>query len=44
MIKWMRRDIWRIKCHKDILAMDVRLDGVTASEVEALAEQQAKEP
>ena len=43
MIKWTRRDIWRMKCHKDILAMDVRQDGVSASEVEVLADQSANE-
>jgi hypothetical protein len=32
----VRRDIWRLKCHRDILAMDVRLDGLSASELEKL--------
>lgn len=32
-IKWTRRDIWRTKCHKDILALDVQVDGVSASEI-----------
>lgn len=41
-IKWARRDIWRMKCHKDILAMDVQQDGVSAAELEMLAEQQAE--
>lgn len=40
-IKWLRRDIWRMKCHKDLLAMDVLQDGVSAAEVEILAEHQA---
>lgn len=35
-IKWLRRDMWRLKCHRDILAMDVRIDGMTASELERL--------
>lgn len=26
MLKWVRRDIWRIKCHRDILARDLELD------------------
>ena len=42
-IKWTRRDIWRMKCHKDILAMDVRQDGVSANELEVLADQSANE-
>ncbi|KAK5127898.1 hypothetical protein LTR85_005015 [Meristemomyces frigidus] len=36
MIKWSRRDIWRMRCHKDVLAMDVHQDGVSASELQAL--------
>ena len=35
-IKWLRRDMWRMKCHRDILAMDVRIEGMTASELEKL--------
>ena len=35
-IKWSRRDVWRLKCCRDVLAMDVRLDGVTAQELEKL--------
>ena len=35
-IKWTRRDIWRLKAHKDILAMDVQQDGVSADELRAL--------
>lgn len=26
MLKWVRRDIWRMKCHRDILARDLDLD------------------
>ncbi|KAF2767225.1 hypothetical protein EJ03DRAFT_251760, partial [Teratosphaeria nubilosa] len=40
-IKWVRRDIWRMKCHKDILALDVQQDGVSASELQVLTSQQA---
>ncbi|KAF2215379.1 hypothetical protein CERZMDRAFT_56955, partial [Cercospora zeae-maydis SCOH1-5] len=36
MIRWLRRDMWRMKCHRDILAMDVRIDGMTAAELEKL--------
>ena len=43
-IEWTRRDIWRMKCHKDILAMDVQQDGVSAPELEALAEQHSDAP
>ncbi|KAK3058919.1 hypothetical protein LTR09_000484 [Extremus antarcticus] len=39
-LKWRRRDIWRMKCYKDIIAMDVQQDGVSAEQIEALAEQQ----
>jgi hypothetical protein len=42
-LKWKRRDIWRIKCYKHILAMDVQQDGVSADEIEALAEQHVAE-
>jgi hypothetical protein len=41
MIKWLRRDTWRMRCHKDILAMDVHQDGVSASELQTLTAQQA---
>lgn len=27
MLKWVRRDIWRMKCHRDILAHDLEIDG-----------------
>ncbi|KAF2481722.1 hypothetical protein BDY17DRAFT_252649, partial [Neohortaea acidophila] len=44
-IKWTRRDIWRLKCHKDLLALDVQQDGLSASELEVLSEhQQITEP
>jgi len=39
-IKWVRRDIWRMRCHIDIIAMDVHQDGVSASELQALTQQQ----
>ncbi|KAK5174639.1 uncharacterized protein LTR77_001721 [Saxophila tyrrhenica] len=39
-LKWRRRDIWRMRAYKDILAMDVQQDGVSADQIEALAEQQ----
>lgn len=44
MIKWTRRDIWRMKCHKDILAMDVQQDGVSAGEIETLSSQPVEAP
>lgn len=43
-IKWTRRDIWRMKCHKDILAMDVQQDGVPVSEADVVSGQQADTP
>lgn len=43
MIKWMRRDIWRLKAHRDILAMDVRLDGLSASELEKIAQEESRQ-
>jgi hypothetical protein len=39
-IHWAMREIWRLKCHRDILAMDVRLDGLSASELEKLTRDQ----
>ena len=44
MIKWTRRDIWRMKCHKDILSMDVQQDGVPAGEIEHIATIRSEEP
>lgn len=43
-LKWSRRDIWRMKAYKDILAMDVQQDGVSANEIETLAEQRVELP
>ncbi|WPH03138.1 Hypothetical protein R9X50_00601300 [Acrodontium crateriforme] len=43
-IKWIRRDIWRMKCHRDILALDVQQDGVTAAELFALTADQPATP
>ncbi|KAK0919113.1 hypothetical protein LTR91_007753 [Friedmanniomyces endolithicus] len=40
MTKWLRRDIWRMKCNRDILALDVRLDGVSAQELQVITSQQ----
>lgn len=42
MVKWLRRDIWKMKCHRDVLAMDAQQDGVSASELQSMttAEQQ----
>ncbi|KAK3066690.1 hypothetical protein LTR53_016858, partial [Teratosphaeriaceae sp. CCFEE 6253] len=39
-IRWLRRDVWRLKCHRDILAMDVRVDGVEVRELVVAASQQ----
>ncbi|KAI7378475.1 hypothetical protein KC332_g17702 [Hortaea werneckii] len=43
-IRWVRRDIWRMKAHKDVLALDVQQDGVSASELQALTNQQHSAP
>jgi hypothetical protein len=43
-IKWLRRDMWRMKCHRDILAMDVRIDGMSAPELEKLMHSRLHEP
>ncbi|EME84483.1 uncharacterized protein MYCFIDRAFT_214757 [Pseudocercospora fijiensis CIRAD86] len=44
MIKWALRDIWRMKAHRDILAMDVRIDGLSASDLEKLTMSVPTEP
>lgn len=41
MVKWLRRDVWRRKCHRDILAMDVQQDGVSLAELQLMTSQQA---
>ncbi|GAB7348734.1 hypothetical protein MBLNU459_g7469t1 [Dothideomycetes sp. NU459] len=33
MLKWVRRDIWRTKCHRDILALDLEENGESADKV-----------
>ncbi|KAI7708357.1 hypothetical protein KC353_g11071, partial [Hortaea werneckii] len=43
-IRWVQRDIWRMKAHKDVLALDVQQDGVSASELQALTNQQHSAP
>ncbi|KAI7193307.1 hypothetical protein D0869_12072 [Hortaea werneckii] len=43
-IRWVRRDVWRMRAHKDILALDVQQDGVSASELQALTNQQHSAP
>ncbi|EME44892.1 hypothetical protein DOTSEDRAFT_70814 [Dothistroma septosporum NZE10] len=42
-IIWTRRDVWRMKCHRDIIAMDVRLDGYTEAELAKLASEHAQQ-
>jgi len=43
MIKWARRSIWRMRCHRDILAMDVQQDGLPAVELQSISiDQQAQ--
>lgn len=42
-ISWARRDIWRMKCHRDILCLDLRLDGLSANELEKLTQDQQAE-
>nr|OQO31412.1 hypothetical protein B0A51_02202 [Rachicladosporium sp. CCFEE 5018] len=39
-LKWLRRDCWRVKCHKDVLALDVQQDGVSASELLSLKDKE----
>lgn len=36
-IKWLRRDIWRIKSYRDILTLDVQQDGALANDLLAVA-------
>ncbi|GAB1743408.1 hypothetical protein NU219Hw_g9243t1 [Hortaea werneckii] len=43
-IRWIRRDVWRMRAHKDVLALDVQQDGVSASELQALTNQQHSAP
>ncbi|GAB7364364.1 hypothetical protein MBLNU230_g4907t1 [Neophaeotheca triangularis] len=33
MIQWTRRGIWRTKCHRDILSLDVEQDGVSTADL-----------
>ncbi|KAK6437394.1 hypothetical protein LTR95_006414, partial [Oleoguttula sp. CCFEE 5521] len=39
-LKWLRRDCWRVRCHKDVLALDVQQDGVSASELLSLKDKE----
>lgn len=43
-IKWLRRDIWRVRSYRDILALDVQEDGISAAELQALIGKQLSDP
>lgn len=30
LLTWVRRDIWKMRCHRDILSLDIQQDGVDA--------------
>jgi hypothetical protein len=34
LLTWVRRDIWKIRCHRDILALDIQQDGVDVGGVQ----------
>ncbi len=38
-LKWVRVEMWRVRCHRDILLMDLQDDGVSEAEIEALMQQ-----
>ncbi|GAB7336101.1 hypothetical protein MBLNU13_g08901t3 [Cladosporium sp. NU13] len=38
MLTWVRRDIWKMRCHRDILALDVQQDGVEVGGVQNAAD------
>ena len=41
LVKWLRRDIWRMRCHCDILVMDVKLDSLGADVPEKLVQERS---
>lgn len=48
MLTWVRRDIWKMRCHRDILALDVKQDGVEVGGLQNVpdkkSEKQAETP
>jgi len=32
LLTWVRRDIWKMRCHRDILSLDIKQDGVDAGD------------
>lgn len=35
MLTWTRRDIWKMRCHRDILSLDIQQDGANAGDVQS---------
>lgn len=35
MLTWVRRDIWKMRCHRDILTLDIQQDGVNAGDAQS---------
>ncbi|KAM0716730.1 hypothetical protein Q7P37_008175 [Cladosporium fusiforme] len=34
-LTWVRRDIWKMRCHRDILSLDIQQDGGNAGDVQS---------
>lgn len=43
MLTWVRRDIWKMRCHRDILALDVKQDGVEVGNAQQTAERRKED-
>lgn len=41
-LKWVRRDIWKMRCHRDILALDIEQDGISVSDLHLSSEKKAE--
>lgn len=41
-LTWVRRDIWRMRCHRDILALDIQQDGVEVGNAQHSTERKSE--
>jgi hypothetical protein len=42
MLTWVRRDIWKMRCHRDILALEVQQDGVEIGALQSAADKRSE--
>lgn len=43
-LTWVRRDFWKMRCHRDILSLDMQQDGVNVGEQQISTKTSGKQP